>query len=259
MTFFKFLKLFEKERNSTGTLARVFTCDKSKPKINSYDAILKHLKKYNASTDICMYLKIAWRVYEHYNENNGWDFEKDIILYKYRDFWRIEVNVIPNFWYMESQPKLILVNHPLGGKCNNYDIIPKTELISITSKKLCHYISKYSLYFKREFQYDFISFYNNKQIQFGNRNINPFIILGENRHFHDETKILQVGACEFNYHSDEEWVLEWVWIHPFLRRQKYLSNVWGIFNKLYGDFKIREPLSYAMEKFIENINNSRSK
>lgn len=66
-----------------------------------------------------------------------------------------------------------------------------------------------------------------------------------------------IGAIIFRWrnYSDApgELVLNWVWIHPFLRRQGILTAYWGLFRRLYGNFFVEPPLSPAMESFLKKV------
>jgi len=64
-----------------------------------------------------------------------------------------------------------------------------------------------------------------------------------------------VGACcfrwkDFNKNQDPYWVLQWIWMHPYLRRKGILSRQWGHFQEEFKDFRIEYPLSYAMREFL---------
>ena len=77
--------------------------------------------------------------------------------------------------------------------------------------------------------------------------------------FHDEaynlkwenkkTEVVCLGACCFYKHY-EGWSLHWVWFHPYFRKQGFLSRAWPEFRQRYGEFRLEEPLSLAMEQFV---------
>ena len=98
-------------------------------------------------------------------------------------------------------------------------------------------------YFRREFNYDFA--------QYDPRDDSDYeswvFITRLGRAF---------GACTFRktkYNNTPKWKLDWVWIHPFLRRKRILSKVQKIFRNKYDDFLLELPLSDAMFKFaLEN-------
>lgn len=69
-----------------------------------------------------------------------------------------------------------------------------------------------------------------------------------------------IGACVFvpvNGHALDipaaGWMLAWVWIHPFCRRQGVLSCAWRQFERDHGQFLLQAPLSSAMERFLEQL------
>lgn len=55
------------------------------------------------------------------------------------------------------------------------------------------------------------------------------------------------------------WWLEFVWIHPKVRRQGLLKSSWPYFILRYGDFIIRKPFSDAMATFLQHYATPRQK
>jgi hypothetical protein len=47
-----------------------------------------------------------------------------------------------------------------------------------------------------------------------------------------------------------EWLLEWVWLHPYERGGRLFDRVWSELERKYGQFHIAGPYSAAMEKFL---------
>lgn len=67
-----------------------------------------------------------------------------------------------------------------------------------------------------------------------------------------------VGACVFvpvNARApdvpDADWMLGWVWMHPYCRRRNLLSQAWRQFEGEHGQFLVLAPLSHGMERFLE--------
>ena len=60
-----------------------------------------------------------------------------------------------------------------------------------------------------------------------------------------------IGACAFHRLSprSKKWRLQWVWFHPFARRNGHLTAAWPQFSVRYGKFDILKPLTLAMKKF----------
>lgn len=64
------------------------------------------------------------------------------------------------------------------------------------------------------------------------------------------------GACLFSKKSlsksENIWVLEWIWLHPFFRHRGFLKEKWTFFQETFGDFCIGRPVSPNMEAFLES-------
>lgn len=64
------------------------------------------------------------------------------------------------------------------------------------------------------------------------------------------------GAC-FSYenwsNAPASYCLEWVWIHPYFRRNSILTGAWSHFQKRHGDFMPMPPYSRAMLAFLKKI------
>jgi hypothetical protein len=58
-----------------------------------------------------------------------------------------------------------------------------------------------------------------------------------------------IGAACFRKRQSGE-VLQWIWIHPFFRRQGLLSAAWPRFQEAHGSFDVEPPLTKAMESFL---------
>lgn len=67
-----------------------------------------------------------------------------------------------------------------------------------------------------------------------------------------------VGGGAFNFEkwsdADPSYCLEWVWIHPYFRRQGILAAAWENWRSKYGEFAIRPPYSRAMLAFLIKVN-----
>ena len=65
-----------------------------------------------------------------------------------------------------------------------------------------------------------------------------------------------VGACCFRereWIDAKAWALQWVWLHPYARRQGVLASAWPHFRRRYGDFHVEGPLSPAMKGFLARM------
>lgn len=121
-------------------------------------------------------------------------------------------------------------------------------------------VYRLACYFRREFHYDFI------QYEYEGRETDPkhvaFLWPCENaRHCcgNDTFTIPAIGACCFRWrkyiHEEtsekyEGYALQWIWLHPFCRRQRLLSDAWPQFREQLGDFLVEPPYSDAMEAFL---------
>lgn len=47
------------------------------------------------------------------------------------------------------------------------------------------------------------------------------------------------------------WDLDWVWLHPYFRRQGLLLSVWPYLTRRFGEFNITRPVSPAMQAFVD--------
>jgi len=113
-------------------------------------------------------------------------------------------------------------------------------------------------YFLREFHYDGIQYEADEHL-FEYIEYKGFVFLESSYDTmtdkDDEThsRILG-GACFRNreYENGPQWVLDWVWLHPFARNQGILKKHWSKFKSIFGnDFHVEPPLSLVMENFIE--------
>jgi hypothetical protein len=109
-------------------------------------------------------------------------------------------------------------------------------------------VEQFGYYFKREFRYDFPPFEVSVE-----REYRAWIFASNERH----PDWRAFGACEFDPHEftdGRHWVLEWIWLHPFFRRQEYLERAWPNFlAELGGPFEVRPPLSLSMMAFLRTV------
>lgn len=104
-------------------------------------------------------------------------------------------------------------------------------------------------YFKREFNYD--------NLQYCAKDLNDdcvgilFVERATDLVKHDEHYPNRVigGAC-FRKENDN-YFLDWIWLHPFARNRKKLSGYWPGFKSKFRNFEVTPPLSAHMSAFIE--------
>lgn len=127
-----------------------------------------------------------------------------------------------------------------------YPITPSTPLRARKATEIIAY------YFKREFNYDAPGYHPDED---QDRKDRIFLLLEGD--YHDET-YNAVGAIVFRWrkysNAPEQRVLDWVWIHPFLRQTGIFTTYWTIFRELYGDFHVESPYSKAMHSFLVKMN-----
>jgi hypothetical protein len=58
------------------------------------------------------------------------------------------------------------------------------------------------------------------------------------------------GAC-FRRASSGDYVLDWIWLHPFARNRRKLRRFWPRFKDQFGEFQLTGPLSPHMKSFLE--------
>lgn len=118
-------------------------------------------------------------------------------------------------------------------------------------------------FFKRELHFDFIQFVASEhpsKAHFVKYVAYLFLevahdLLEEER----PTPHRAIGAACFRHRKFEDigecWSLDWAWVHPYSRRQGILSKHWPHFRQQHGAFHLAKPLSYAMERFVEEASN----
>lgn len=104
-------------------------------------------------------------------------------------------------------------------------------------------------YFRREFGYDSVQYgYEGRE---HDPNSRAFLWFA-NEHSYRSTVI---GACCFRWREFSNiphcWALQWVWLHPYERREGHLLDYWPYFRARFGDFLPEGPVSPAMLSFLE--------
>lgn len=66
-----------------------------------------------------------------------------------------------------------------------------------------------------------------------------------------------IGATCFRWREwsnhEPTFCLEWVWLHPYFRRQGILTRSWSAYRAEYGDFAIGPPISRGMLDFLIKV------
>lgn len=109
-------------------------------------------------------------------------------------------------------------------------------------------LESFALFFKREFEYDFLqysSFSESEDKDF------PFLFFS---HDYDDRE-LAVGGGKFIWrewsNAPPSWALQWIWLHPYYRKRGIFKRVCPEFKKMFGDFFIEPPLSGPMQFFVK--------
>jgi hypothetical protein len=112
-------------------------------------------------------------------------------------------------------------------------------------------VYKMARYMATEFQYNLMYGYDGKGDESSSR---AFLWLEDKRKYDHHQCTPVIGGCCFRLRRYKgkraHWALQWVWLHPFKRRQGHLSKVWPYFKERFGDFEVEEPLSDEMSKFM---------
>jgi hypothetical protein len=70
----------------------------------------------------------------------------------------------------------------------------------------------------------------------------------------DAGRLAVFGACCFrNRHFkdyEHPYAMQWVWFHPYARRNGHLARAWPYFERRFGLFIVEGPFSAAMRRFL---------
>jgi hypothetical protein len=127
--------------------------------------------------------------------------------------------------------------------------------IKVTAKSPKTYrkaVYRIAQFFRREFKYDFVQ-YGYEGEETDPNHVAFLWIEPEAQHFSKEFKVPCIGACCFRLRPSG-YALQWIWLHPYLRRQGLLSNSWAKFINEFGNFHVETPLSDAMKAFLKKHN-----
>ena len=146
------------------------------------------------------------------------------------------------------------VSKNLSDDSNPFNLSPFSnsnlyEINAETDVELKKNLEKFARYFKKEMRYDNVPYDadNHQSNWIGYLFKTTALDLATDDNFPAPTRWF--GGCLFKQ-ENEKWTLCWIWLHPFFRNRGELGTAWTNFEKKYGDFKIQEPLSAQMEKFL---------
>jgi hypothetical protein len=129
-------------------------------------------------------------------------------------------------------------------------------------RKLRNAVETIAYYFRREMHYDLV------QYESVEKPSDPYFVYYEAYLFFEEAldlvfdyvspiKSRIIGACCFRKRFKENWdycwSLDWIWLHPYYRHQRKLTDAWQLFNRKYQYFHVEPPYSIEMEKFLSKV------
>jgi len=114
-------------------------------------------------------------------------------------------------------------------------------------------VYRFAQYFRREMHYDFVQFPED-----GKNDDDPYEaylwVHPETWSCGDDFLVPTVGAACFRHRScGHPLALQWLWIHPFMRRRGLLKRTWYCFVDRFTSFDIERPWSAAMKAFLANL------
>lgn len=126
-----------------------------------------------------------------------------------------------------------------------------------TNSHLTEEVYKLAQYFYKELDYDRPPFERNGRIE------EPYkAILFTERTYDNPDDVQEsppysriFGACLFDQSlpikGNTDWVLKWIWFHPFFRHRGKLKEYWEYLERDFGDFYIHSPVSCDMNRFLD--------
>lgn len=117
-------------------------------------------------------------------------------------------------------------------------------------------VERLAYYFRREFGYDFVQ-YNADEGPGDERYPAVAFLWASMRNSFDDRDVA-VGATCFRWREWKDtpagWAMQWIWLHPYVRRKGLLSAAWPALREAFGDFDVEPPLSPAMRMFLAKVN-----
>jgi hypothetical protein len=107
-------------------------------------------------------------------------------------------------------------------------------------------IEEFAQYFQRELGYDYVQFRATDRSDY-----RAWLFASPPV----QSPRVWAGACSFRFqdnpHIGRRWVLQWVWLHPYVRRRGLLGQAWSVFHETLGDFYVPPPFSDSMVAFLK--------
>lgn len=139
-------------------------------------------------------------------------------------------------------------------------------LLLVTSKSPKPYkqaVERIAWFFKREMRYDFPQYaateYDRSPYsdQKTDADLRAFLWFEDEHSDRAANEWPMIGAAAFRFKGSKKkqlWFFDWVWIHPYERRQGHLERTWPFLCGMFGDFALTEPVSYSMQSFLVKMN-----
>lgn len=133
-------------------------------------------------------------------------------------------------------------------------VSPDVRLMRVdiwSSSKLKKFVYKFAFYFRREFNYDIIQ-YSEDEEELTHR---AFLFLsraGDQYYDKDIYRILGGGCFRQRKYKDcyESYALQWIWIHPYMRRKGMLTKAFDEFMNQFEQFRVESPYSVEIKSFL---------
>ena len=111
-------------------------------------------------------------------------------------------------------------------------------------------LEQFARYFKNEMHYDNVQYYADQHDSKTVGYLFTRSAMDMCTEDHSEMPTRCLGGCTFR-NIGGTWVLCWIWLHPFFRNKRLLSQHWKTLTDELGIFSIVAPLSVAMERFLK--------
>jgi len=121
-----------------------------------------------------------------------------------------------------------------------------------SSPKLKKFVYRIAVYFRREFQYDFVQYSEDEQ-DLTHRAFLFFSRASDKYYDKDIYRILGGGCFRQRKYQDfpESYALKWIWIHPYMRRKGMLTKAFDEFMNQFEQFRVESPYSVEIKSFLE--------
>ena len=140
-----------------------------------------------------------------------------------------------------------IISTPVLGDIGGYKNLVYVKLDSNENQKDA--LEQMATYFKKEFRYDRLQYCKEEHgekctgVIFTERALD--LVENETHYPHNVIG----GACFWEQESGD-YILDWIWFHPFARNRKKLKGYWLTFKGDFGNFTLSPPISAQMSAFL---------